>query len=169
MGQRQRRAALTALAALLLPLLVSCSSVSPQAAGEDAVPTAREAPTRALTPAEVRLAISAARRALGRDDRSSVTSATAVARPGRLRASNTGHPCTSGRVLEIKLIGRFPGILTTGHGVLPGQKPPDFTVRAVVITADARTGRACLISVQTAERGPVSRLAHGTVLHLTAS
>lgn len=67
---------------------------------------------------------------------------------------------------SIKLIGKFPGVLTPGHPAPPGTVPPDFTVRAMIITADATTGQPCLIGVQTAENGPVGPLPHSTTLPL---
>jgi len=100
------------------------------------------------------------------DQGASVSSASVIARTGKVRDSNTGHPCTSGRELQIKLIGNFPHTVTTGHPVPPGSPVPDFTVRAVIITADAVSGRACLIGVQTGESGEVGPLRHGTTLSI---
>lgn len=80
-------------------------------------------------------------------------SASVIVRPRTVQNSNTGHPCTSGRELQITLIGDFPRSVTTGHPVPPGSPAPDFTVRTMTITADAVSGLACLIGVQTAESG----------------
>ena len=101
------------------------------------------------------------------DQGASVSSASVIARPGRVKDSNTGHPCTSGRELQIKLIGKFPHTLTTGHPVFPGSPTPDFTVRAMIITADAESGRACLIGVQTGENGEVKPLSGATMLSVS--
>ena len=70
----------------------------------------------------------------------------------------------SGRELQIKLIGDFPHAGTTGHPVTPGSPTPDFTVRAMIITADAEPGRACLIGVETAENGEPKPLPGSTNL-----
>jgi hypothetical protein len=96
----------------------------------------------------------------------SVSSATVVKRPGKVNVndSNTGHPCTSGRELEIKLVGKFPHEVTSGHPVPPGSPTPDFRVRAIVITADAESGSVCLSSVQDGEDGKPKPLTGGTRL-----
>jgi hypothetical protein len=79
----------------------------------------------------------------------SVTSATATRSAGTITDSNTGHACTSGSVLHIKLIGDF-NIVTTGHPILNcSTATPDFTVHGVLMTADPASGDTCLISVQT--------------------
>lgn len=93
-----------------------------------------------------------------------MTSASVIARPGTVQDSNTGHPCTSGRELQIRLIGEFPHTVTSGHPVEPGASTPDFTVRALSITADAGSGLACLIGVQTGENGTVKPLPGSTML-----
>jgi hypothetical protein len=60
-----------------------------------------------------------------------ITSATATVGEGTVADSNTGHPCTSGTLLHIKLTGDFPTIV---HGGIPGQ--PYEPTSAVLITAD---------------------------------
>ena len=80
-----------------------------------------------------------------------LTSATVTVGYGKVFDSNIGYPCTSGRLLHIKLIGDFPHITTGGRAVQPGTTLPDLTVHAVNLTADAKTGRPCLIGVQTGE------------------
>jgi hypothetical protein len=82
-----------------------------------------------------------------------ISSATAIVRSGTVTDSNVGQPCTSGRLLAVKLIGKFPHIVTTGHPVRRGEHV-DFTVTAVVITADAETGQVCLKGVQTGDVEP---------------
>ena len=145
------------LAALaLLPLLAACSGAqTPKATLKD--------PGASLREDEVAKAEAVARDVLA-DQGASVTSASVVARPGTVKDSNTGQPCTSGRELQIKLIGDFPHAVTTGHPVTPGSPPPDFTVRAMIITADAESGRACLIGVETAENGEPKPLPGSTNL-----
>lgn len=83
-----------------------------------------------------------------------LTSATVTVGYGRVTDSNLGYSCTSGRLLLIKLIGDFPHTVTTGHPVVTGAPTPDFTIHAVVLIADAETGRACLLSVQTGNVAP---------------
>jgi hypothetical protein len=145
------------LAALaLLPLLAACSGAqSPNATPED--------PDASLRQDEVAKAETVARDVIA-DQGASVTSASVVVRPGTVKDSNTGDACTSGRKLQIKLIGDFPHAVTTGHPVTPGSPTPDFTVRAMIITADAESGRACLIGVETAENGEPKPLPGSTNL-----
>jgi hypothetical protein len=77
-----------------------------------------------------------------------ITSATATASRGTVRDSNTGHPCTSGTLLQIKLLGTFKIVVSPP----PGED--DTTVTEVDITADPGAGKACLISVRTAAIPP---------------
>ena len=73
-----------------------------------------------------------------------ITSVSMLVRPGRVARSesNVGRPCGSGRLIEVKLIGDFPHIVTAGRPVKPGEHV-DFTAHALVVTADARTGKVC--------------------------
>jgi hypothetical protein len=148
------------LAALVtLLLLAACSSApTPHAAPQDG--------GTSLSQDQVAKAEAVARQAIT-DAGASVSSATVIERPGKLKDSKTGHPCTSGRELQIKLIGKFPHTVTTGHPVPPGSPTPDFTVRAMLITADADSGLPCLIGVQTGENGGPKPLAGGTTLPLS--
>lgn len=86
-----------------------------------------------------------------RQQEADLESATVSATAGRVSQSNTGHACDSGRLLHIKLIGEFPRIGTTGHPLVPGAASAveDFTVHAVLLTADPKTEHVCLIGVQT--------------------
>jgi len=142
-----------------LPLVAACSS----ATTPHATP---ESTGISLSQDEVAKAEAVARQVIA-DQGASVSNASVMARQGKVKDSNTGHPCTSGRELQIKLIGEFPHTVTTGHAVPPGSSAPDFTVRAVIITADAESGRACLIGVQTAENGEIQPLPGGTTLSLS--
>jgi hypothetical protein len=149
------------LAALVaLPLLVACSSApTPRAAPQDGG-------TTTLSQEEIAKAEAVARHAIA-DQGASVSIATVIERPGKVKGSNTGHPCRSGRELQIKLIGKFPHTVTTGHPVPPGSPTPDFTVRAMTITADAESGLTCLIGVQTGEKyGGSKPLPGGTTLRI---
>lgn len=144
-------------AVALLSLLTACSAAPdrPNATPDNA--------GSSLSKDEVAKAEAVAREVIA-DQGASVTDASVIARPGTVKDSNTGHPCTSGRELQIKLIGDFPHAVTTGHPVKPGSPSPDFTVPAMMITADAESGRACLIGVQTAENGEPGPLPGSTIL-----
>jgi hypothetical protein len=132
---------------ILLVALAACSSPS-------AVDGTARGDGASLSQREIAEAEAVARRVAGEQD-ATVTSASVTARAGTVEDSNTGQPCTSGRELRILLIGDFPHIETTGHPVPPGSPTPDFTVRAMTITADAESGLACLIGLRTGEDGPV--------------
>jgi len=156
MEHRQMSVMRPLAAVALLPLLAACSAAeSPHATPESA--------TSSLSQDEIAKAEAVARKVIA-DQGASVTNASVIAQRGRVTDSNTGHPCTSGRKLQIKLIGDFPHNVTTGHPVKPGSPLPDFTVRAMLITADAESGRACLIGVQTAENGEPKPLPGSTIL-----
>lgn len=149
---RRRIGVRTVFAALvLLPMLAACAVDQ----ASDATPDGRE--TSSLSQDQLAKAEAVARLVVARQG-ASVSSASVIARQGRVRDSNTGHPCTSGRELQIKLIGTFPNTVTTGHPVPPGSPTPDFTVRAMIITADEQSGQACLIGVQTGENGEIAPL-----------
>ncbi|MEP9365271.1 hypothetical protein ABLE68_20060 [Nocardioides sp. CN2-186] len=145
------------LAALVLvSFLASCSSDDTPPAGADGRETS-------LTQEEVAKAEAVAREVIA-DQGASVSSASVIARSGKIKESNTGHACTSGRELQITLIGEFPHTVTTGHVVPPGSPAPDITVRAMGITVDAHSGRACLIGVQTGENGDITPVPGSTTL-----
>lgn len=105
----------------------------------------------ALSPAEYKIAKNIALREAERTARS-VTSATATRSAGTVLDSNTGHECTSGTVLHIKLIGDFNIV----HGFAPigVAKSSNDDVHAELITADADSGQMCLIAVETGEVQP---------------
>ncbi|GEM_PF-7039577 len=83
-----------------------------------------------------------------------VTSATVTVSYGTVTDSNLGYPCMSGRLLNIKLIGDFLHILVSPMASLGRATPQDLTVHAIALTADAETGRACLMGVQTGDVAP---------------
>lgn len=76
--------------------------------------------------------------------RAQVVLATVEWRRGRVPDPNYGEPCLSGGLLDVTLIGEFPRTVTTGGG----------TVRAVVVTVDARSGVACQLGVRTTLPAP---------------
>ena len=155
-------------ALMLAVLLTACSTAhSPGDSSASPISEATFSPLArgALSHDEVDRAVAVARDEIS-DAGASVYSATAISQSGRVLASNTGKPCTSGRLLKVKLIGSFPHTVTTGHLVRAGEPIPDFTVRAMIITADAWSGEPCLITVQTAEAGEPKPLADATALDL---
>jgi hypothetical protein len=108
-----------------------------------------------LTDQEYASAVDLARQEVREDD-ASISSATVTVGHGRVTDSNLGYSCESGRLLHVKLIGTFPHIATTGHPQDPesAAAPEDFTLHAVLLTADAESGRACLKGVQTGAVAP---------------
>lgn len=137
---------------VLLSIAVSGCGSSPPAHGPA---ESRSAAQYALTDQEYAAAVALARDEV-RADEANVTSTTVTVGGGTVTDSNMGYHCASGRLLHIKLIGMFPHIATTGHPPGPDNTaaPEDFTVHAVLLTADAETGRACLTSVQTGDVVP---------------
>ncbi len=106
-----------------------------------------------LTDHEYALALDLARQEIGRAD-ATITSATVTLGYGTVTDSNIGYACMSGRLLNILLIGDFPHTITLGLPKLAGETSHDFTVHAFVLTADAESGRACLIGVRTGDVVP---------------
>jgi hypothetical protein len=78
------------------------------------------------------------------------TTATAVRADGPIDDSNTGHPCPSGPVLKIELIGDEFDVVYSPSPFGGDQGP----IRAVLISADAESGAPCLISVRTGDPHP---------------
>jgi hypothetical protein len=84
-----------------------------------------------------------------------ITSATATIGAGTETETNVGPPCTSGTLLHIKLIGTFPRIAISGSPTDDASSEGDnYSASAELITADAESGKACLISVQTGTVAP---------------
>jgi hypothetical protein len=108
-----------------------------------------------LTDQEYASAVDLARQEVREDD-ASISSATVTVGRGTVTDSNLGYSCESGRLLHVKLIGAFSHIATPGHPQDPESTaaPEDFTVHAVLLTADAESGRACLKGVQTGAVAP---------------
>jgi hypothetical protein len=78
-----------------------------------------------------------------------IASVSAVREERIVTDSNTGHECTSGSVVVIKLIGSFPHIVVSSP---PGAS--STAVHAVIATADLRSGLVCLVSVETGKVTP---------------
>lgn len=143
---RQRRTSFLMVAALVAVVAIICciAFAAPSQHHKSALTDKEYAFARELVRSEIR------------QEGAILTSATVTVSYGTVFDSNLGHPCTSGRLLHIKLIGDFPHIVTGVHPKQPGAPTPDFTVHAVLLTVDAETGRACLLSVQTGEVAPAS-------------
>lgn len=116
-------------------------------------PLPEASPATARSARDVETAKNIALREAERSARS-VTSATATRSAGTVINSDTGHKCTSGSILHIKLIGTF-NIATGGHAVPRGSaNPDDSEVHGVLITADPDTAQTCLIGVRTGNPEP---------------
>ena len=100
-----------------------------------------------LTDHEYALALDLARQEIGRAD-ATITSATVTLGYGKVTDSNIGYACMSGRLLNVLLIGDFPHTTTSPMVPRSGETSKDLTVHAVVLTADAESGRACLVGVR---------------------
>ena len=113
-------------------------------------------PAGDISSEEIAFATTAALQELARQENreATVTSATVVAKDGTVTASNTGSTCASGRILVVKLIGTFPGIVTSGLADRDGAGSTDTDVHAVLVTVDAVSGATCLIGVQTGDVAP---------------
>ena len=121
------------------------SSASPTASKSSPSPTASEPPLQAeggLSGRELTLARDIARYWIARAG-AKITSATVTASAGKEPDHNVGDACMSGRLLNIRLLGDFPHTVVSP----PFGSTEDLTVRSMQITADAKTGRACLVGV----------------------
>jgi hypothetical protein len=105
-----------------------------------------------LTEQQYDAAVAVAQHEIDRE-KARITTATAVLRHRTLsrRQSNLPGLCTSGRVIEIRLTGKFPHITTSGIAGVPSASGH---VTSVGITADALSGRACLLGVGTGRPAP---------------
>ena len=101
-----------------------------------------------LTDRQFAAAVAVARAEVDREEGAVLTSATVTIGAGTVTQTNVGPPCTSGALLHIKLIGTFPHITIGGPSEMV-----DHSVSALLITADAESGKACLISDEAAEAG----------------
>ena len=108
----------------------------------------RSADDGPLTPRQYGLAVAAAQRAVELD-RAHVASATAVVKKGRLRDPNQSGLCRSGRLIEIRLTGRFPEI--SAHRA---PWAPSGPVTSVQITVDGTSGRSCRLDLGVGRTAP---------------
>jgi hypothetical protein len=152
------RAILRCAGGVAFALLVFTGCVSSSA------PEAEPATSSRLFDDELAKALTAAREEAKSED-ARITAATATAEVGTVSQPNTGYECSSGRVLRITLIGSFPHVTVAVLPTHPGNEalPTDSEVHAMLLTADAATGRVCEIGAQT---GTVSPDPNATLLHL---
>jgi hypothetical protein len=116
---------------------------------EDANPSGQALAHGALTDHDLRVAVAAARAEVDKES-AVLTSATVSIGDGTVTDANAGPPCTSGKLLHIKLIGTFPRIV---HGGLAGD-PTYEAVSAVLVAVDPVSGKPCLIGVETGTASP---------------
>jgi hypothetical protein len=125
-------------ALVVLSCLLTGCSAAPPATGPS------------LSAAELRLARSVVSEAGGTFG-ATLTSAFAQI-VGPETDSNTGHTCTSQRLVQVTLVGTFAGVNIGGTSTAPGGGSPQ--VQAMIETADPASGQVCLISVTTTEPSP---------------
>jgi hypothetical protein len=106
-----------------------------------------------LTDREFNVAVAVARAEIAKYS-ATVTSATATVGVGTVTDPNAGPACTSGTLLQIKLIGTFPTIVVGGPSTGAPGSSNDYTVSAVLVTADPESGKPCLIGVRTGSTAP---------------
>jgi len=106
-----------------------------------------------LTDGQFNIAVAVARAEMEKYA-ATVTSATATVGEGTVTDPNTGPACTSGTLLHIKLIGTFPTIAAGAPPTAGASSISDYSVSAVLITADPESGKACDLSVQTGPTTP---------------
>lgn len=108
----------------------------------------------AITKKEYAFASALVRKEIRQQVDAVITSASVTVSYGKVSDSNIGFPCASGQLLQIKLIGNFPHIAISPVAVKSGGPTSDSTVHAINLTADAKSGPACLIGVQTGNATP---------------
>jgi hypothetical protein len=153
-------AALTAAAGLLASIAIGGCASSANRALDSSSNSSSTLGHGSLTDREFDVAVAVARAEVAKDA-ATVTSATATVGAGTDMDPNAGPPCTSGTLLHIKLIGTFP---TISVGLPPTAGAPsagDYSVSAVLITADPVSGKACTLGVQT---GPIAPDPDATLL-----
>lgn len=149
-ARRKRRSELlTGMAAAAVLIILLGGVALKSGIGHWAQPAGQPADHGSLSDHEFAVAVDIARQQADKTA-ISITSATATVGIGTVAESNTGHPCTSGTLLHIKLIGEF----NIQHGGSPDDSGHYDPVSAVLITADPDSGDACLITVQTGDVAP---------------
>lgn len=147
-GPRYRTGISLAVVAAALSSVAACSEAPERSASEPSAPPAAPAASETVGPTPF-VDDPVITRAMqhshdGWNDRdANITDAVARIRSGTVEDSNTGHPCTSGKVVKIELRGSFPHVV-----VAPGPWSADSEVRTMLITSDASTGIPCLVGAR---------------------
>jgi hypothetical protein len=137
----------------LVTCLVAGSGLSACSADDPEPARPGQGSPATLSRDEVTTATTAAEEVIRREE-ARVTSATVTASYGRVvEQSNTGHRCTSGQLLRVRLVGSFPHLTTSGGP--PGGDGTDGIVRTVLLTVDGGSGRTCVIGVSTRALAPL--------------
>jgi hypothetical protein len=147
------RRAFTAATCLLAGVMVGGCASSANRPLDDSTGSGSALGHGSLTDREFSVA-SAVARAQADKDASAITSATATVGKGTVTDPNDGPPCTSGTLLHIKLIGTFNNIAVAGGPSAGASSANNYSVSAVLITADPESGKACDLSVQTGPTTP---------------
>jgi len=144
---------LAAVACFLAALVVAGCASSGSRVLNDPSSSSSTPDHGSLTDREFNVAVAVARAETQKYE-ATVTSATATVGVGTVTDPNAGPACTSGTLLHIKLIGTFPTIVVGGSPTGAPGVNNDYTVTAVLITADPESGKPCDISVQTGSTSP---------------
>jgi len=89
-------------------------------------------------------------RTVSRDPGNHLTSATAVVVSGRVSRADAPAGCRSGRLLKVRLIGRFPHTVVDRSPDTARQGP----VRAVLLTAVVSSGEVCAAGISVEHLAP---------------
>jgi hypothetical protein len=148
-------ALLAAAVGLLAAIAIGGCASGGHPAVDSATPSSSATTHGSLTDRQFNVAVAVAR-AEKEKFAATVTSATASVGAGTDADPNAGPACTSGSLIHIKLIGSFPSIVVGGPSTGAPGAGSDYTVTAVLITADPQSGKACSISVTTDPQTPDS-------------
>ena len=96
-----------------------------------------------------------------------VTLVSVLQHVGTETQPNVGPPCDSGQLLTVDVIGTFDRVVVAPGPILPGRPTPDYSVDDIVITADAHSGRPCLLSVRTRAAGVAQAPEDATIVYRT--
>jgi hypothetical protein len=143
----------TAVAGLLAVTLSGGCTSSTSGALDDRSFSSSPPAHGSLTDMQFNVAVAVARAEIEKYA-ATVTSATATVGVGTVTDPNAGPACTSGTLLHIKLIGTFPTIVVGGPSTGAPGASTDYSVSAVLITADPESGKPCDIGVQTGPTTP---------------
>ena len=146
-------AALRAVACLLAATAIGGCTSSASGALHDQSLSSSAPGHGSLTDVQFNVAVAVARAEIEKYA-ATVTSATATVGVGTVTDPNAGPACTSGTLLHIKLIGTFPTIVVGGPSTGAPGASNNYSVSAVLVTADPESGKPCLIGVQTGSTSP---------------